>query len=638
MSIDSPSPALQLLVEQIQDFAIFLISPDGRNASWNPGVERVLGFTEEEFLGESMARVFTPEDRARGVPEAELAVASDSGAANDDRWMLRRDGSRFWASGITTSLRDDAGELLGYGKVLRDLTHERLLQERLQESEDRLRLALTAARVGTWRWDLRTGADTLDANLATLLGLGTADMVVTLDEFFAAIHPDDRERTRSAFDDAVRSRVPLEVEFRVIRGDGSVRWLRDYGETILDGEGEPRYLTGAVVDITDQRDNEDRVRQSHRLDAVGKLAGGVAHEVNNMMSVVLGFTEFLAADFPPGDRRARDLEQVRMAAGRAAAVTAQLLAFSRRQMLQPTVLDLGELVAAMAPVLGRLLGEDKELVIRRAPAVSAVKADQGQLEQVIINLALNARDAMRQGDRLTVEVADAPLDAAFAAKHPEMRVVPGNYVMLAVTDTGHGMDRDTLGRVFEPFFTTKPTGQGSGLGLAVVHGTVHQSGGHIVADSAPGAGASFRIYLPSVAAAGHRPPAVGRAAAADGGGETILVVEDEPMVRRLAVRMLERLGYAALEAGDGVAALELLGTAKDVALVVADLVMPRMSGRELGEHIARLRPGLPVLYMSGYTDDEMIRRNLLEPDAPFIQKPFAAAVFAAKLRGLLPAR
>ena len=634
----TPSPALQLLVDQIQDFAIFLISPDGRNASWNPGVERVLGFAEEEFLGKPMSGVFTPDDRARGVPEAELAVARDTGAANDDRWMVRRDGSRFWASGITTSLRDETGELIGYGKVLRDLTHERLLQERLQESEDRLRLALTAARVGTWRWDLRTGTDTLDANLAALLGLGTTDTVVTLDEFFAAVHPDDRERTRAAFDEAVQTGASLDVEFRVVRQDGAVRWLRDYGETILDAEGEPTYLTGAVVDITDQRENEERVRQSQRLDAVGKLAGGVAHEVNNMMSVVLGFTEFLSADFPPGDRRARDLEQVRMAAGRAAAVTAQLLAFSRRQMLQPTILDLGELVAAMAPVLQRLLGEDKELVIRRSPAVSAVKADQGQLEQVLINLALNARDAMRQGDRLTVEIADTALDGAFAARHPEMRVVAGHYVMLAVSDTGHGMDRDTLSRVFEPFFTTKPTGQGSGLGLAVVHGTVHQSGGYIVADSEPGAGATFRIYLPSVGTAGQRSPPAGRASAGGGGGETILVVEDEPMVRRLVVRMLERLGYAALEAADGVAALELLGTTGDVALVVADLVMPRMSGRELGEQIARLRPGLPVLYMSGYTDDEMIRRNLLEPDAPFIQKPFAASVFAAKLQGLLPVR
>jgi hypothetical protein len=621
----------------MQDFAIFLITPDGRNGSWNAGVERVLGFSEPDFLGQPMSQLFTPEDVERGVPAAELRVARETGAANNDRWMLRKDGSRFWASGITTSLRDENGILLGYGKVLRDLTHERLLQERLSESEGRLRLALSAAQIGTWRWDLRTGVDTLDATLARMLGLGSDDTAVSSEEFFDRVHPDDRDRTRAAFHTAIERRGALRVEFRVIRADGDVRWLRDHGEVVMGADGEPRYLTGAVVDITSQRESDERLRQTQRMDAVGKLAGGVAHEVNNMMSVVLGFTEFLFAEFEPGDRRWRDLEQVRTAAGRAATVTAQLLAFSRRQLLQPTLLDLGALVVEMRPVLARLLGEDKELAVTQAAPTSPVMADRGQLEQVIVNLALNARDAMRQGDRLTIDVTDVVLDTAFASARPDLGVATGPYVMLTFSDTGRGMDRATLDRVFEPFFTTKPTGQGSGLGLAVVHGTVHQSGGYVTADSEPGRGATFRIYLPAASHPAAAGPPERPAPARPGAGETVLVVEDEPMVRQLIVRMLQRLGYASLEAGDGIDALGVLAAADaPVALVVSDLVMPRMNGRELSEQLARLRPGLPVLFMSGYTDDEMIRRNLLQPGAPFIQKPFAAAAFAARVGSLLP--
>jgi two-component system, cell cycle sensor histidine kinase and response regulator CckA len=629
---------IQLLVEQIQHFAIFMLTPDGRHATWNAGVERVLGYDEGEFLGQPGEILFTPEDVARGVPEAELETAREHGAASDDRWMQRRDGTRFWASGITTAVWDEAGTLLGFGKVLRDLTDQQLLLERLEESESRLRLAISAAGVGTWRWDLRTGSDTLDANLAKLLDLGDGDTVVNLEEFFDRIHPDDRERTRTAFTDAVQRREGLEVEFRIPCRDGSIRWLRDHGQVVLDEAGEPRYLTGAVLDITSQRLMDERLRASQRMDAVGKLAGGVAHEVNNMMSVVLGFTDFVLADLPSGDRRRRDLERVRTAAGRAATVTAQLLAFSRQQMLQPTVLRPAELLVAMEPVLRRLLGADRELVLDVAPDAGHVVADRGQLEQVLINLALNARDAMGPGGQLIIAVRSILLGSRFTARHPEAAGLVGPCVMLEVSDTGHGIDESTRERIFEPFFTTKPIGQGTGLGLAVVHGIVHQSGGHIEVESTPGTGTTFRILLPAVGETGQRSAAPAVTRARHGAGETILVVEDEPMVRQLVVRTLERLGYRCLEAGDGAEALRMVqAQGEPVDGVVTDLVMPHMNGRELGEHLASSRPGLPVLYMSGYTNDEMIRRDLLAPDAPFIQKPFEMDAFATKLQGMLSA-
>jgi PAS domain S-box-containing protein len=629
-----------MLVEQVQDFAIFLITPDGRNASWNMGVEQVLGYGEDEFVGQPAERIFTPEDVAAGVPFRELEVARQSGRAGDDRWMLKKGGIRFWASGATTSLWDEEGNLLGFSKVLRDLTGQKALQDRVEASEialrrneERLRLALAAARVGTWRLDVAAWTQALDANLARMLELGEQDVTISADAVFARVHPDDRARVRAAFEEGLRRGDPVRTEFRIVCADGSTRWLRDHGEVIVGPGGEPAYLTGAVVDITDQRAADERLREIQRMEAVGKLAGGVAHEVNNMMGVVLGFSDFLLEDLPLGDGRRRDVEQIREAAGRAATVTGQLLAFSRRQILQPTLVNVSGIVEALRPVLDRMLGEDTELIVRYAPNVEHVQADRGQLEQVIINLALNARDAMPQGGQLVVEVRNVGTGEAY---HPAPDVRSGSYVMLALTDTGHGIDERLLERIFEPFFTTKPTGQGTGLGLSVVHGIVHQSGGFIRTESTLGRGTTFRVFLPAVNPASPRPGRITGPTVAHGSGETVLVVEDEPMVRSHVVRMLTRMGYQCLEAADGQEALELLSAREmPVDLVLSDIVMPRMNGNELARQIATRWPELPVLFMSGYTDDEMLRRDLLAPSALFIQKPFDARAIAAKLRVLL---
>jgi two-component system cell cycle sensor histidine kinase/response regulator CckA len=627
---------LYTLVEQIKDVAIFTLTPDGRVASWNPAVARVLGYDEGDFVGQSGSRLFTPEDRARGVPQQELAEAQ--GTASDDRWLVRKDGSRFWASGVTTSLWDEAGQLIGFGKVLRDLTEQKATQDRLEESEERLRLAIKAARVGTWRWDLRTNTDTLDENLARLLGLGANDVVTTIEDFFTRVHPDDRDRTREAFQDAVRRCTGLQVEFRVVGSDGVVRWLRDHGEVVVDEQDQPRFLTGTVVDITEQRTADERMRQVQRMDAVGKLAGGVAHEVNNMMTVALGFTDFLLKDLDQGDARRRDLEQVR-AAGRAATVTAQLLAFSRLQVLQPRVLSLIEIVDELQPVLQRLLGENKELHIHRPLSVYHVKADRSQFEQVLINLLLNARDAMPQGGRVTIETTNVILDATYMVRHPHPQTAPvpsGPYVLLTVTDTGSGMDGATLQRIFEPFYTTKPMGQGTGLGLSVVYGIIKQSDGYIWAYSEPGQGTAFKVYLPAVTDTGERPPSPSSPATTPRGNETILVVEDEEMVRDWIVRFLEQQGYRCLAAVDGVEALQVMQAhTESIDLVVSDLLMPRMNGRELAEHLAGVQPDIPMLFLSGFTDDEMVRRNLLQSGAAFLQKPFDPQAFATMLRELL---
>jgi PAS domain S-box-containing protein len=401
-----------------------------------------------------------------------------------------------------------------------------------------------------------------------------------------------------------------------------------------------RLLAGAFVlrDLTERKRVEEHLRQAQRMEAIGRLAGGVAHEVNNMMTVILGFCTFLTKGLDESDQRQQDVGQIARAAERSAEVSRQLLAYSRRQLLQPRVLDLNAVLGDMESVLRRLMGEDREVVLRLGVDRNWIKTDRTQLEQVILNLALNARDAMPQGGRLAMETSSVMLDNEYAHRHPATLVRAGPYVRLTVSDTGRGMDLDTQAQVFDPFFTTKPVGHGTGLGLSMAYGIVKQSGGYIWVYSEPGEGTVFKIYLPQVAESGQ--PAVWEPAKAPprGTGETILVVEDEDLVRGFACRYLRNEGYVTRESTDGHRALELLASeANAVDLVITDAVMPRMGGRELADEIARIRPGLPVLFMSGYTNDEIIRRGLVSPGVPFLQKPFSPEDLATKVREVLDA-
>jgi two-component system, cell cycle sensor histidine kinase and response regulator CckA len=365
---------------------------------------------------------------------------------------------------------------------------------------------------------------------------------------------------------------------------------------------------------------------------------GVAHEVNNMMTAILGFTDLLLDPTRPGDPRRADLLQIRKAAGRAATVTAQLLAFSRRQLLQPCTVDLNLVITELHPMLLRLLGEDKQLTIQLAPDLWPVHTDRGQLEQALINLALNARDAMPQGGRLAIESANVQLEDAYLSRHPATAIACGSYVRLVVSDTGAGIPADVQSRIFEPFFTTKPTGRGTGLGLSMVYGLVKQSGGFVWVYSEPGQGTAFKLYLPRVS---HSPeahiPVVSRGIPR--GEETVLVVEHDDLVRLLAGRLLASQGYTPIEARNGHEALALVRARRDqVQMMLTDVVMPELGGAEFARRLAELRPDLPVLFMSGFTDDEVIRRGLLEPGAPYLQKPYDAAALGRRLREVLDAR
>ncbi|MFN2564473.1 MAG: ATP-binding protein [Gemmatimonadaceae bacterium] len=425
------------------------------------------------------------------------------------------------------------------------------------------------------------------------------------------------------------------MEVVVAPRSGERRTVLKSGRPIYDGSGNNLGAVVALHDVTGERKLEAQFRQAQKMEAVGQLAGGVAHDFNNMLTVILSYSEMLLDALGVDDPNRADLEEIRQAAARAAGLTRQLLAFSRKQVMQPRVLDLNtDVVAGVEKMLRRLIGEDIELVTTLDPELGLVNADPGQLEQIVVNLAVNARDAMPNGGRLTIETANAELGPADAGRH--FGAKPGRYVMLAVSDTGTGMSRETLSRMFEPFYTTKEQGKGTGLGLSTVHGIVKQSGGDIWVYSEPWQGTTFKIYLPQVEEPVVVSAAVAPKAYQHGGAETILLVEDEPALRSLARKILVSRGYTVLEARAGAEALAVCERAEQpIDLVVTDAVMPGMSGRELAERLAIVRPGLRVLIMSGYTDDDMLRRGILDPRMAFLQKPFTPDALAKKVREVL---
>jgi signal transduction histidine kinase len=379
---------------------------------------------------------------------------------------------------------------------------------------------------------------------------------------------------------------------------------------------------------------EEQLRQAQKVDAIGRLAGGVAHDFNNLLTVISGYTDLSMRDMPDGP--ARDgLEQVQKAAGRAGELTRQLLAFGRRQVLAPAVLDLNAIVADIERMLRRLIGEDVEFVTSLAPGLDAVRADHSQIEQVIVNLAVNARDAMPRGGRLVIETGNVDLDGAYAQSH--VGVAPGPHVMLAVSDTGIGMNQATLEHLFEPFFTTKAPGAGTGLGLATVHGIVTQSGGTIWVYSEPDRGTTFRVYLPRAEASPAAGVAVGPAPAA-GGTETILLVEDDDAIRLLARRVLDTRGYVVLEASNGQVALDIARTTRrPIDLLIADVILPNLPGADVAAEVTRLHPGARVLFVSGYTAKAIRHHGVLDAGVSFLEKPFTVAGLAAKVREVLDA-
>jgi PAS domain S-box-containing protein len=517
----------------------------------------------------------------------------------------------------------------------RDLRIEARLQaQRLKDAEERTRFALEATGVGTWEADLTTGALAWSATLEALHGLPAGSFSGTFAAFLATIHADDRAVVAETIEVATRDHKDAQILYRTVWPDGSLHWINGTGRTFYDAAGRPVRAAGVGTDVTERRLLEEQYRQSQKMEAIGQLAGGVAHDFNNLLTVIQGFAAMLAEDVPAVAQR-EELKQINLAATRATALTRQLLAFSRRQILDNAVFDVAQTLRDIEPMLRRLIGEQIQFEVKTPSAIAAIKGDRGQIEQVIMNLALNARDAMPSGGTLVCDVAAVSLSAAYAREHPE--TTPGRYVRLRVIDSGEGMSQALIARIFEPFFTTKGKEKGTGLGLSTVYGIVKQSGGHITVDSEPSRGTTFRVYLP--AACGEvDAPRVSQVDPRSASSEaaTILVVEDDVAIRELVSMVLLRHGFRVLLAAGPGEALEIAADpAASIDLLLSDVIMPGMSGKELADRIAAERLGLRVLYMSGYTDDAIARHGVLEQGLSLMQKPFTPDALHRKVREML---
>ena len=523
--------------------------------------------------------------------------------------------------------------IVGWVVSLRDIGPALRAEETLEQHRAFLEKAQEIGHIGSWVTEL-DGSQRVgwSAESHRIFGVPLGRFEGTSGAFFELVHPDDREPVRSARDAAVAGRQAFDIEHRVVRPDGSLRWVHERAAILRDPEGRALRMIGTVQDITERRLLEDQLRQSQKMEAIGLLAGGIAHDLNNALTAIAGYAE-LALGEVAADHAARgDVEEIRRAAERAGSVTRQLLAFSRKKLIEPRVFDLNDTIAAIARLLSRLLGANVEVQTRLADTALPVLGDPGQVEQAVINLAVNARDAMPGGGRLVLATARETVDEGFARSHVPM--TPGDYVVLRVSDSGHGMPRETQARIFEPFFTTKDVGKGTGLGLSMVYGTLKQSGGFIFVDSEINRGTTFRLYFPPAVAPVAAPADPARDSERHG-EETLLIVEDEPSVRNLVASALRHDGYHLLIASSAEEALAV-ADAHDgpIDLLLTDAMMPGKSGVELANLMAERRPATPVIIMSGYTDEILDVPGMKEPIA-VLQKPFTPRELRRRIREVL---
>jgi len=607
----------------------------------NDAFLRTYGYQEHELLGQDII-LLVVSPRTNMVEQKQILPATIGGGWRGELWNRAKDGREFPISLATSVVRDDNGEAIALIGVARDITEQRRAEDALRESELWLRESQSISRVGSYVLDIHSGFWESSAVLDEIFGIGP-DFRRDVDGWKQLIHPDFQTgMVEYLQNEVVAQGKPFDREYRIVRAsDGQARWVHGRGSLTFGPDGRPARMVGTIQDITGRKQAEEerarleeQLRESRKLESLGRLAGGVAHDFNNHLTVISGYCDMILGRLEPDDRLRREMEAIRAAAGRAAGLTGQLLAFSRKQIVEPKAISLNDVVRDAGHMLRRLIGEDIEVVTTLDPGLRIVTADRGQMNQVLVNLAINARDAMPEGGRLTIETSNEDLDESGLANHPDAR--PGRYAVLCVADTGIGMDAATMQNIFEPFFTTKKLGAGTGLGLATVYGIVRQNGGWLSVTSRPGAGSTFRIYLPKVDAVPE--PVVTSEAdlAGSRGSETVLVVEDQEEVRKLVLAILDRNGYRLLEAPNGPEALALCGLYPEpIHLLVTDVVMPGMTGRELADRLLEVRPDLKVLYTSGYTADVIGRQGVLDAGVSFLQKPFTGPQLSAKVREVL---
>jgi two-component system cell cycle sensor histidine kinase/response regulator CckA len=615
--------------------AMFELAPVGsrlmdlerRTVGTNQAFQRMLGYTADELEGMPPTAFSAPEDE-----EVDRELFAELVEGRREHYELERryrakDGRTVWGHLAVSLVRDaDGRPKFGIGMV-EDTTERKLAEESLRASEERYRELFENANDMVFTLDLDGRFTAINRAGERITGLPREELLGRRMGDLLAERPDV----------ATPGADTVAYECELIADDGRRVALEVASRVIRSGD-DPIGVQGIARDVSERRALEEQLRQAQKMEAVGQLAGGVAHDFNNLLTAITGYSEFALGRLDDGSEKVRsNINEIKKAAERASALTRQLLAFSRKQILQPKLIRPDELVAGLDDLLRRLIGKHIEILTVSRPGLGFVRVDPGQLEQVVVNLAVNARDAMPDGGRLTIETANVDLDELDARAHEG--ALPGPYVTVAVQDTGDGIDAAALPRIFEPFFTTKEQGKGTGLGLATVYGIVQQSGGFLAVDSDTGAGSSFRVYLPRL---DGEAPAAAVEAEADAtlaeGSETVLLVEDEAIVRDLLREILETTGYRVLEAVDGVDALALADAHTEaIDLLLTDVVMPKMSGRDLAERFREVRPDTKVLYTSGYTDGAIAEHGVLAPGTEFLQKPFSFAELTQKVRSVLDA-
>jgi len=622
----------RLISENAADM-IAVVDVDGQRIYNSLSYQRVLGYSPEELKGSAALEQVHPDDRARLKAAAEEARRTGIGRSLEYR-IRHKDGRWLVLESTSSVIVNAAGESEKLVIVNRDITGRKQASEALRLSEASFRSVIENAPYGIYRASREGRLLRVNPALQKMLGYESPDELLRINPATDLCRdPLEHQRLIQLFASHKRFQ-DVEVEWK--RKDGTFMKARCSGWPVIGEGAEAVCFEIFAEDVTEKRLLERQLQVAQKIEAVGRLSGGIAHDFNNLLGVIIGYSQVLIKKLGAANPLFEHAEEIEKAGQRAASLTKQLLAFSRQQVLAPAVLNLNAVITDMGKMLHRLIGEDIDLAMKLSADIGRVKADQGQIEQVIMNLVINARDALPQGGKLIVETVSETLDEAFTRQHPGSRV--GRYVMISVADSGTGMTPETLAHLFEPFFTTKDRGKGTGLGLATVYGVVKQSGGYIWVESELGQGSRFKVYLPEIDEPVSAPARAAPSTETFRGTETVLLVEDAEALRKLAFTLLEQNGYHVLSAGSGLEALKMVEGMRDrVDLLLTDVIMPGINGRTLAERLAPLQSGLKVLYMSGYTDSAIADHGVLDEGTNLLHKPFSEEALIQKVREVLDA-